>query len=306
MEQLLRRFLLFLSTSKTAQWLVVRFPITRKMSRRFIAGETLGEALAVVRDLRAQGFATSLDLLGENVDGSGEARVATEEVVRALESLQKEGLACNVSVKLTQLGLLDSEETAYDNLVRILSVIDRAGIVLRIDMEGSEYTEQTLDLVRALRQEYEPMATVLQSYLHRTKEDAGVLSREDIAIRLCKGAYAEPNSIAYQSKGEVDLSYLETAELLLREGYYPAFATHDEAMIEGVLKLVRELGKSAEDFEFQMLYGIRQERQRELLEQGWTVRLYVPYGQSWYPYFMRRLAERPANVAFFLTALLKG
>ncbi len=306
MEQIIRRILLYLSASRFARWCAVRFPLTRKVSRRFVAGETLEDALTVVRDLRRQGFLTSLDLLGENVDGLGEAEEATREVLRAIEALQSEGLACNVSIKLTQLGLDEGLDVVRHNLTRIAQSVDSPDIKVRIDMEGSRYTQSTLDLVVELHREYPFLATVLQSYLHRTFEDVLRLNENNIAVRLCKGAYAEPQSLAFQDKHAVDEAYLRAADELLLNGVYPAFATHDEAMIEGVLGLVTARDLKPEEFEFQMLYGIRQDRQRELLEQGYRVRLYVPYGKSWYPYFMRRLAERPANLGFFLTALVRG
>lgn len=306
MEQITRRILLYLSSSRLAQWCAVRFPLTRRVSRRFVAGETLEDALEVVRELRHQGFLTSLDLLGENVDGLGEAEEATEEVLRAIESLQAEGLACNVSIKLTQLGLDEGLEVVRHNLTRIARCVSSPEIKVRVDMEGSSYTQKTLDLVVELHREFPFLATVLQSYLHRTFDDVVRLNERGIAVRLCKGAYAEPPSLAFQNKAAVDEAYLRAADELLLHGIYPAFATHDEAMIEGVLKLVADRGLGPDDFEFQMLYGIRKDRQRELLEQGIRVRLYVPYGKSWYPYFMRRLAERPANLGFFLTALVRG
>ncbi len=306
MEKLLRRFLLFLSSSDAARWLAVRFPLTRKVSRRFVAGETLADALGVTRGLRGDGFYVSLDLLGENVDGLGEATEATKEVLRAVEALKSENLASNLSVKLTMLGLDESPEVATANLREILEATQGSEIVVRVDMEGSSYTETTLNIVSQLRQEYENIATVLQAYMLRTIDDVGRLSRQDIAVRICKGAYAEPPEVAFQEKAAVDEAYLRAAEELLSNGRYPAIATHDEKMIQGVLEIVSRLGLGPEDFEFQMLYGIRQDRQRQLLDEGWRVRLYVPYGESWYPYFMRRLAERPANLWFLATALLRG
>lgn len=284
----------------------MRFPPARLVARRFVAGETLQDALQVTRTLRDQGFLVSLDLLGENVDGSGEAEAATQEVLRSVQAMRQEGLLGNISVKLTQLGLDESPDLAKENLRRILEAAQDSGMVVRVDMEGSAYTETTLNLVSDLHAHYPHVATVLQAYLYRTVEDVGRLSRQGVAIRLCKGAYAESPEIAFQSKAAVDDAFLRAAEELLSAGHYPAIATHDEAMIQGVLQIAHRLGLGPDDFEFQMLYGIRQEKQRELLEQGWRVRLYVPYGHSWYPYFMRRLAERPANLWFLLTALLRG
>lgn len=306
MEKILRRFLLFLSGSPLARWVVMRFPPTRLVARRFVAGESLDDALTVTRALTAEGFLVSLDLLGENVDGLGEAAAATKEVLRSIEALQSEGLTSNISVKLTQLGLDESVEVARENLRAIAQATSGTGMVVRVDMEGSAYTETTINLVSELHGEFPHLATVLQSYLLRTIDDVGRLSRQGVAVRLCKGAYAEPPELAFQEKAAVDEAYLRAAEELLSQGRYPAMATHDEKMIQGVLEIVRRLGLGAQDFEFQMLYGIRQDRQKQLLDEGWRVRVYLPYGNSWYPYFMRRLAERPANLWFLLTALLRG
>lgn len=306
MEKILRKLLLYLSSANWAQWMALRFPLARKVAGRFVAGETLLEALAVVQRLRREGFLVSLDLLGENVDGLGEAEKATEEVLEAVRALQELDLSCNLSVKLTQLGLDADPEATQANLEQIAAEIGDSPIKLRVDMEGSSYTEATLNIVTQVHQKYDILATVLQSYLYRTSDDIRRLNEQGVAVRLCKGAYNESAEVAFQNKSAVDENYLRCAEDLLLNGHYPAFATHDEAMIQGVLEIVSRLGLSAEDFEFQMLFGIRQDRQRELLDAGWRVRLYVPYGRSWYPYFMRRLAERPANLTFFLTALFRG
>lgn len=306
MEKILRRILLFLSHSSFCQWMAVRFPLTRRVARRFVAGETLDEAMVVAKEMNARGFLTSLDLLGENVDGLGEAEAAVQEVLAAVEALKAEGLQCNLSVKLTQMGLDEDIEVAKSNLRRILQAVDGTNIKVRVDMEGSDYTETTLALVFELHREFSCLATVLQAYLFRTQADVERANKEGVAIRICKGAYAEGPEVALQEKAAVDEAYLRAAEALLLGGNYPAIATHDERMIQGVLEIVRRLDLSPNDFEFQMLYGIRQDRQKELLQQGWRVRLYVPYGRSWYPYFMRRLAERPANLLFMLTALVKG
>lgn len=286
--------------------MAVRFPLTRRVSRRFVAGETLDDAIAVTRELSNDGFYVSLDLLGENVDGLGEANAATEEVLQAVDALTAENLVSNISVKLTMLGLDESPEVAKENLRRILGATQGTDIVVRVDMEGSDYTETTLSIVSELRREFPNIATVLQAYMLRTIDDVGRLNRQNVPVRICKGAYAEPPEVAFQEKAAVDEAYLRAAEELLTNGRYPAIATHDEKMIQGVLEIVSRLGLGPEDFEFQMLYGIRQDRQRQLLQEGWRLRVYVPYGESWYPYFMRRLAERPANLWFLVTALLRG
>jgi len=305
-DTILRSILLYLSSAGWARYLAMRFPLARKVAGRFVAGETLEEAIDVVSRLRQEGFYVSLDLLGENVDGLGEAEKAVEEVLEAVRALKELEYACNISVKLTQLGLDVDPLATTEYLKRIAAEIGEAPIKLRVDMEGSDYTETTLNIVSSVHEEYPLVATVLQSYLYRTSDDVRRLNEKKIAVRLCKGAYAEPAEVAFQKKSAVDENYLRSAEDLLLNGHYPAFATHDEAMINGVLEIVQRLGLTAEDFEFQMLFGIRQDKQRELLDQGWKMRLYVPYGRSWYPYFMRRLAERPANLSFFLTALFRG
>ena len=303
---MLRRFILFLSGSDLSRWFAMRFPPTRKVARRFVAGESLEDALSVTHALRAEGFLVSLDLLGENVDGQGEAEAATGEVLKSIEALKAQGLTSNISVKLTQLGLDQGYDVAKGNLTRILRAVEGTEMVVRVDMEGSDYTETTINLVTELHRDFKNLATVLQSYMLRTIDDVGRLNREGVAVRICKGAYAEPPEVAFQEKAAVDEAYLRAAEELLSNGNYPAIATHDERMIGGVLEIVRRLGLTREQFEFQMLYGIRQDRQRQLLKEGWSVRVYLPYGNSWYPYFMRRLAERPANLWFLLTALLRG
>lgn len=306
MENILRSILLYLSSAHWARYLAMRFPVAKRVASRFVAGETLAEAIQVVDRLKAEGFFVSLDLLGENVDGLGEAEKAVEEVIEAVHALQARNYDCNVSVKLTQLGLaLDPESTA-GYLRRIASEIGDSPIRLRVDMEDSPYTEITLKIVTETHRDYPAVATVLQSYLYRTVDDIRRLNSEGVAVRLCKGAYKEPAKVAFQERKAVDENYLRSAEELLQNGVYPAFATHDEKMIQGIIEIVNRLGLGPDDFEFQMLFGIRQDRQKQLLEDGWRVRLYVPYGRSWYPYFMRRLAERPANLTFFLTALVKG
>lgn len=308
MEKILRKILLYLSSAGWARYLAMRLPVARRVARRFVAGESLEEAIAVVQRLKRDGYYVSLDLLGENVDGLGEAEKAVREVLDAVEALKELELACNLSVKLTQLGLDADYDATERHLRTIAEEIEDSPceIKLRVDMEGSGYTETTLNLVTAVHRDHDFVATVLQSYLYRTVDDIHRVNQEQIAVRLCKGAYAEDPDVAFQNRSAVDEAYLRGAEELLSNGCYPAFATHDERMIQGILEIVERLGLGPEHFEFQMLFGIRQDRQQSLLEQGWRVRLYVPYGQSWYPYFMRRLAERPANLKFFATALFKG
>jgi proline dehydrogenase len=281
----LRHVLLALSRSEAARAFVTHVPPARAMARRFVAGETRDEALAAVRRLEAEGIAATVDYLGESVDEAGQAEAYAAEYVALAERVE------NVSLKLTALGLDVDEALCKQLLGRIA---DRAGFV-RIDMESSTYSERTLRIHREL--DRPNVGVVLQAYLYRTARDVEEMIRRGVRVRLCKGAYDEPPSVAYPEKVDVDRNYLALAERLLEAGVYPAFATHDEAIIRQLLATRRR------DFEFQMLYGIRRDLQRGLVRDGYNVRVYVPYGTHWYPYFMRRLAERPANLTFLVRSL---
>lgn len=303
---MLRTLLIFLSQSRLCRTFVTNFPLAKKVARRYVAGETLEDALNVTRALTGQGLQVALDLLGENVSKAGAADEATQEYLRMLNRIQESGLSCYVSLKLTQLGLDQGVEVAVANLNIILEAAAKIGIFVRIDMEGSPYTERTLEVFRQVRAHHENVGVVLQAYLHRTKEDVATVNRLGGRVRLCKGAYAEPASIAYQKRPDINNNMKELMYDLMRAGHHPAIASHDEEMIQETLRYVKEHGIGPDQFEFQMLYGIRRERQKELVAQGYQVRVYVPFGSDWYPYFMRRLAERPANLMFFLTALVRG
>ena len=303
---MLRPLLLFLSQSALVKKFVLNFPLAKKVARRYVAGETLEDALAVTRTLTSQGLLVALDLLGENVDRPGAAEEATQEYLRMLERIQESGLSCYVSLKLTQLGLDQGMDVALSNLLRILEAAQKINLFVRIDMEGSKYTDSTVSVFRQAREQFDNVGIVIQAYMRRSKSDIALINRTGGQARLCKGAYAEPPSVAYQSRGEVTSNMKDLMRDLMREGTYPAIASHDEDVIQETLRTVKAYGIQPEQFEFQMLYGIRRERQLELHQQGYNVRVYVPFGSDWYPYFMRRLAERPANLVFFLTALFRG
>ena len=273
-------------------------------ARRFIAGETIEEALAPARAIQAQGFHLTLDYLGESVRTREEATAATTEYLRLLQVIAGAGVERNVSLKLTQLGLDIDRATCVDNLRRILGSAGEMGFFIRIDMEDSGHTAQTLDIFETLwRQDYRTIGIVLQSYLRRTDEDLTRILALGARVRLVKGAYREPRSVAFPSQQAVEARFLEAMRRLLDSGQYHAIATHDPAMIEATIAYARERGIPADRFEFQMLYGIRRDLQASLVQRGYRMRIYLPFGRQWFPYFMRRLGERPSNVGFLLRSL---
>jgi proline dehydrogenase len=278
----------------------------RSFGRRFIAGETVAEAIAAARALQANGLHVTLDYLGESVATIAEADVATRAYVALIEQIAKADVERNLSLKLTQLGLTIDRATCVDNLRRILDAAASHEFFVRIDMEDSSFTSVTLDIFETMWQQgYRNAGVVLQSYLHRSEDDARRMNELGARVRLVKGAYKEPRSVAYQSKTDVDASFVRIMRLLLSEGTYPAIATHDPAMIDATRMFARERGVTADRFELQMLYGIRRDLQVSLTREGFRVRVYVPFGREWFPYFMRRLGERPANVAFVIRSLLR-
>jgi len=275
-------------------------------ARRFIAGESIDEAIAAVRSLADRGLLLTLDLLGESVKTMAEADVATRETLRVLDAIVASGIERNVSLKLTQLGLDVDRATCVDNLRRILDPATEHAFFVRIDMENSPYTDVTLQIFDTLwGQGYRNIGAVLQSYLERTEEDARRLNAMGARIRLVKGAYKEPKAVAYQKKSEVDEAFVRVMRLLLDEGTYPAIATHDPAMIDATRAYATEKGYAKNRFEFQMLYGIRRDLQTKLAAEGYPMRIYVPFGKQWFPYFMRRLGERPANVGFVVKSVFR-
>ena len=303
----LRSVFIALSHSPVARALVTQMPGVRGATRRFVAGETLAEALAAIRALNEAGCLASLDSLGENTTTEAGAREAAAEVQRCLEGIARGGLKANVSIKLTQMGL-DLGDPLCEEIVAGLL---KGGNFVRIDMEGSAYTERTVRLFGRLRERLDNVGLVLQAYLRRTERDVRWIASQGFNVRLCKGAYLEPPELAFPDMADVDRSYLECAGILLApeslsKGTRPCFATHDPAMVDGVKVLVARQGVPRDRFEFQMLYGIRRDLQQSLVKEGFTVRVYVPYGPEWYPYFMRRLAERPENVGFIVRNVFRG
>jgi proline dehydrogenase len=274
-------------------------------ARRFIAGESAAEAIDAARVLAARGFGVSLDYLGESVATLELADAATRDYVRIVEEVVASGIERNLSLKLTQLGLDVDRATATDNLRRILEASTPHGFFVRIDMENSPYTEATLAVLETVWSlGYRDVGTVIQSCLLRSPADVDRLNALGARVRLVKGAYREPASVAHQRMGEVDNAYVALAHRLLDRNPYPAFATHDPAMIDAVKAYARQRGLGQERYEFQMLYGIRRDLQAALVAEGFRVRVYVPFGKEWFPYFMRRLGERPANVGFVLKGIL--
>jgi proline dehydrogenase len=274
-----------------------------KISSRFIAGMTIDEALRVAETMNGQGIAITLDSLGESVISEVEAYRAADIYHRLLDQIESRKLNANVSVKLTQVGLEISSELAESIAGSLVQHAKSAGSFVRIDMEDSSLTQITLDIVRRIHSLGEmrgAVGVVIQSYLYRSQADVEQLIADGIRIRLCKGAYDEPEAAAFPKKLDVDTNYVRLAGILLESGIYHGLATHDEAMIEDAKRFAAEHRIPKTNFEFQMLYGIRRDLQRKLVEEGYNVRVYVPFGTEWYPYFMRRLAERPANVFFIL------
>ena len=280
-------------------------PLARRLATRFVAGETLDEALGVGQKLNSEGITTSLDCLGESVSSLQEAAQARDVYVKTLDAMRQAGIEPNVSLKLTQFGLDLSKEDCRDNVDQLVARAAACGGFVRIDMESSEYTDRTLEIVTDLHARHRAVGTVIQAYLYRSRQDIERLCELGIRVRLCKGAYLEPRSVAFPGKQQVDENYVQLAKLLLDRGTYPAIATHDEKIIDSV-KAYAALHKLPRDaFEFQMLYGIRRDLQRRLRAEQYRLRLYVPFGKAWYPYYMRRLAERPANVLFILRNLFR-
>jgi proline dehydrogenase len=301
----LRRTILYLARHKALRAWVETSPAARKLSSRFVAGSQLADALAVCQKMRSDGITATLDYLGENVQSVAEAAACRDMYLRMLHAMREAGVEPNVSLKLTQFGLDLSAGACEENVSALVQDAASIGGFVRIDMESSQYTGRTLSLVTRLHARYGACGTVIQAYLRRSAADVQCLERARIRVRLCKGAYLEPPDVAFEEKADVDRNYLELAHSLLRSGEYPAIATHDEKIINAVERFVTSEQIARDRFEFQMLYGIRRDLQRRLVAEGYRLRIYVPFGEAWYPYFMRRLAERPANLLFFIRNLLR-
>jgi proline dehydrogenase len=306
---LFRDFFLALSKNQTLRDFIVWFPLSRRVARRFVAGDTLDDALRVVKMLNQQGLVVTLDCLGESVTNEAEARAAKDEYLHALEGIRAEKVASHVSVKLTQMGLDLREDLCLDNMREIVAKAKAIGSFARIDMEDSAHTQPTLDVYRHLREEFDNVGIVIQSYLHRSEADIRALAQMGANVRLCKGAYKEPPSVAFPQKKDVDANFQKLVQTFFesdsKAGAHLAVATHDEKMINFAKQYVAAHQIDRRAFEFQMLYGIRGDLQRQLAREGYTMRIYVPYGTHWYPYTMRRMAERPANAIFVIRNILR-
>ncbi|HUF28160.1 MAG TPA: proline dehydrogenase family protein [Gemmatimonadaceae bacterium] len=304
---MLRKTLLYLSDQQRLFTFVRNNRFAKKLARRFVAGETIEDALDAVVELNARGINASLDLLGESVHNEQEARAAGREYLTLLDRIHERGLDANVSVKLTAMGLDIDEDLAVEIMHEIVGRARDYGSFVRIDMESSDYTATTLRIFydRLFPVYGSHVGIVLQSALYRTDDDVRRAIREQCRVRLCKGAYLEPPAVAYPKKTDVDASFVRNMQALLREGRYPGLATHDEKIIQSARRFVAGEAIPADRFEFQMLYGVRRDVQEELVREGYRLRVYVPFGTQWYPYLMRRLAERPSNLAFMTGSILR-
>ena len=303
-----RSALIYLSRQEGLKDFATRFRVFKKLTTRFVAGETIDQAVSFIREINAEGCTASFDHLNESVTSAAEAEKEVVEYLNILAKIDETGIRSNVSIKLTQFGLGLNPEIAYKNSRSVVEDAHRRGNFVRVDMEDSKVTQATMDVFKRLRDEFglNDVGIVLQSYLRRTYEDTQELLKLPARIRICKGAYNEPPEVAFPDKKDVDENYIRVMKLLLSSGIYHGIATHDPKMIEATIDFVGREGIGKEAFEFQMLYGIRRDLQRQLARDGYNMRVYVPYGKHWYPYFMRRLAERPANIWFVMKNLFKG
>jgi proline dehydrogenase len=304
---MLRSALLYLSSQQQIFRFVRHNKLAKSFANRFVAGETLETALAAVSRLNARGITASLDLLGESVHNEAEARAAGQAYVNMLDRIYERKLDANVSVKLTAMGLDISEDLCVGIMHKILQRAREYRTFVRLDMESSEYTQRTLDIFeQRLYPAYrENVGIVLQSYLYRTFADVEHANLTKARVRICKGAYKEPETVAFPNKKDVDENYVRSMHALMQYGNYPGIATHDEAIIREAKRFAKENQIAPNRFEFQMLYGVRRDLQDQLVREGYRMRVYVPFGTQWYPYLMRRLAERPANVAFITGNVFK-
>ena len=304
---MLRHTLLYLSEQSWLRHWMENSALSRKMTARFVAGPTLDQGIRVIENLSREHLLGTLDFLGENVASLEDAAHSRDCYLAAEAEIERANLPATVSIKLTQFGIDFSASACRNNVIALLERAAARNSRVEIDMESSAYTERTLQLVTELQELFPGhVRAVIQAYLYRSESDIRMLSERKIPIRLCKGAYREPPSAAFPRKSDVDDNYLKLMQLLLREGVYPAIASHDRDIIRQAVSFIQEQGLSADRMEFQMLYGIRRDLQRQLVSQGFRLRLYVPYGDAWYPYFMRRLAERPANLIFLAKNLVRS
>ncbi len=304
---MLRSSLLYLSRQQRIFDFVKNVGFARQMASRFVAGETITTALAAVEQLNAKGITASLDLLGESVSRETEARETGRQYIEILDRIEQKKLQANVSVKLTALGQDISDELGLDVVRQVLERAKQYKSFVRLDMESSAYTDRTLDTFEQnLYPDFpENVGVVLQSSLRRTLDDVERANRLKCRVRICKGAYLEPATVAFPDKADVDRNYVEAMHRLMEHGNYPGIATHDEVIINEAKRFAKERGIAADRFEFQMLYGVRRDLQEQIVKEGYRMRCYVPFGSQWYPYLMRRLAERPANIAFMAGNIVK-
>jgi proline dehydrogenase len=304
---MLRSSLLYLSRQQRIFDFVKNVGFARQMASRFVAGETVSTALAAVEQLNAKGISASLDLLGESVSSEAEARDTGRQYLELLDRIEQKKLNANVSVKLTALGQDISDTLGVDVVRQVLARAKQYGSFVRLDMESSAYTDRTLDTFEhQLYAEYpDNVGIVLQSALRRTLSDVDWANRLQCRVRICKGAYLEPDTVAFPDKADVDRNYVAAMHRLMEHGRYPGIATHDELIINEAKRFAKERGIAADRFEFQMLYGVRRDLQEQIVKEGYRIRVYVPFGSQWYPYLMRRLAERPANIAFMAGNIVK-
>lgn len=303
---MLKGILLFLSRQKAIQSFMVNFGVTRRVVNRFVSGEKLEHGLAAVRKVNSEGAIATLDHLGEEVSEAQEAISAANVYLDALDQIADDGVDTNVSAKPTQLGLKIDKELCQQNFAGMIETAKKHDNFVRMDMEGSDCTQDTLDVFFNLRKKHDNVGIVIQSYLYRSDDDVDEVLKLGGRIRLCKGAYKEPKEIAFPRIEQVDESFVKLMEKMLKSGIYHGIATHDERLIEKTKKFAQENDIPKESFEFQLLYGIRTELRHQLVKEGYNVRVYIPFGRQWYPYFMRRLAERPANLVFFIKNFLRA
>jgi len=303
-----RSALIWLSRQEGLKDFTTRFKPFKKLTTRFVAGDTIDDVIPIIQEMNAENTTASFDHLNESVESATEAEREVEEYLNILAKIDEQHVRSNVSIKLTQFGLGLDPELAYRNARRVVEDAHRRGNFVRVDMEDSKVTQVTIDIFKRLRAEFglNDVGIVLQSYLYRTYSDAQELVKLPARIRICKGAYFEPPEVAYADKKDVDANYVKVMQLLLSSGIYHGIATHDPKMIDATIDFATREGIGKEKYEFQMLFGVRRDLQHQLARDGFNMRIYVPYGKHWYPYFMRRLAERPANIWFVLKNLAKG
>ena len=302
---MLRNGLIFLSESRAAKKLVTGTPL-RAMSRRFVPGDSVDELVLAIQEANKQGLSVTANYLGEGEKSEATATQAADRYAAILDRIGEDGLNANVSMKFTQLGQAISDEFLADNLGRVLDRAEGLDLFIRFDMESSDYTERTLHAFEEVwSRGRRNIGVVLQAYLRRSEADVARMNELGARVRLCKGAYAEPAEVAFQERSEVDGNFVALMQMLLKHGHYPAIATHDDAMVAATLEYAEQESIGPERFEFQMLYGIRRDLQASLVADGYNVRVYIPFGEAWYPYLMRRLAERPANMLFMTGSVVR-